>query len=234
MRCDVPEHPEQKIARFLRGLNHEITNIVELQPYCTFEDVCKLAIKVEKQNKGTKSLATRTYSQPAGSKPFTLGKSFSKGFSSSKPKALTQDKLNAKSIDFAKERADLSKGDKRYFKCHGYGHFQAECPNKRVKSIKDIEEIKDGPKEKEQEEKDSLDEENIIADPEDGELLVIRHALHVKEVGDDDQRENIFHSRCIIKERVCSLIIDGGSCSNVAATTLVDKFKLPTTAHPSP
>ncbi|GAV64584.1 hypothetical protein CFOL_v3_08102, partial [Cephalotus follicularis] len=51
---------------------------------------------------------------------------------------------------------------------------------------------------------------------------------------DDDQRENIFQYRCIIKERVCSLIIDGGSCTNVAATTLVDKLKLPTTAHQSP
>ncbi|GAV87742.1 hypothetical protein CFOL_v3_31168, partial [Cephalotus follicularis] len=51
---------------------------------------------------------------------------------------------------------------------------------------------------------------------------------------DDDQRENIFQSRCIIKERVCSLIIDGGSCTNVVAITLVDKLKLPTTAHPSP
>ncbi|GAV90673.1 hypothetical protein CFOL_v3_34079, partial [Cephalotus follicularis] len=64
--------------------------------------------------------------------------------------------------------------------------------------------------------------------------LVIRHALHVKVVADNDQRENIFQSRCIIKEHVCSLIIDGGSCTNVAATTLVDKLKLPTTAHPSP
>ncbi|GAV90674.1 hypothetical protein CFOL_v3_34080, partial [Cephalotus follicularis] len=64
--------------------------------------------------------------------------------------------------------------------------------------------------------------------------LVIRCALYVKEVGDDDKRENIFHSRCISRERVISLIIDGGSCTNAAATTLVDKLKLPTTAHPSP
>ncbi|GAV78401.1 hypothetical protein CFOL_v3_21869, partial [Cephalotus follicularis] len=64
--------------------------------------------------------------------------------------------------------------------------------------------------------------------------LVVRHALHAKEMGVDDQWENIFQSRCTIKERVSFLIIDGGSCTNVTTTTLVEKLKLPTTNHPSP
>ncbi|CAL9121046.1 unnamed protein product, partial [Musa textilis] len=48
------------------------------------------------------------------------------------------------------------------------------------------------------------------------------------------QRENIFHTRCTINGKVCSVIIDGGSCTNVASTNLVDKLKLPTTKHPQP
>ncbi|GAV87638.1 hypothetical protein CFOL_v3_31064 [Cephalotus follicularis] len=101
-------------------------------------------------------------------------------------------------------------------------------------TIKDIEEIEDGRQEEEQENEDSLDEENIITEPEDGELFMIMRALHVKEVSDDDQRENIFQSRCFIKEQVRSLITDGGSCTNVATTTLVDELKLPNLAHQSP
>ncbi|GAV75297.1 hypothetical protein CFOL_v3_18776 [Cephalotus follicularis] len=50
----------------------------------------------------------------------------------------------------------------------------------------------------------------------------------------DDQRENIFQSRCSIKGRVCSLIIDSGSCTNITATTIVEKLNLSTTPHPSP
>ena len=50
----------------------------------------------------------------------------------------------------------------------------------------------------------------------------------------DNQREAIFHTKYTIGEKVCSLIIDGGSCANVASQVLVDKLQLPTTSHPHP
>lgn len=62
-----------------------------------------------------------------------------------------------------------------------------------------------------------------------------RRALSVQ-VGIEDgaQRENIFYTRCQLKDKVLSLIIDGGSCTNVATTTMVEKLGLPTVAHPTP
>ena len=51
---------------------------------------------------------------------------------------------------------------------------------------------------------------------------------------DETQRENIFHSRCLINDRVCSLIVDGGSCANVASTRVVDKLGLPTISQAKP
>jgi len=48
------------------------------------------------------------------------------------------------------------------------------------------------------------------------------------------QREAIFHTRCTIGGKVCSMIIDGGSCTNVASQTMVDKLKLKMTPHPKP
>lgn len=36
------------------------------------------------------------------------------------------------------------------------------------------------------------------------------------------------------KDKVCSLIIDGGSCTNLASQTLVTKGNLPTSPHPTP
>jgi hypothetical protein len=57
-------------------------------------------------------------------------------------------------------------------------------------------------------------------------MLVTRHALSAQVKGDDmeQQRENIFHTRCHINNKVCSMIIDRGSCTNVASTTLVENL----------
>lgn len=67
------------------------------------------------------------------------------------------------------------------------------------------------------------------------ELLVIYHTLTSQiKINDDEQRENIFHMRCTIKNKVCGVIIDRGSCTNVAFTTLVEKLNFPTIKHPYP
>jgi len=47
----VNEYRVATMARFLKGLNKEITHIVELQHYVELEDMVYMAIKVEKQLK---------------------------------------------------------------------------------------------------------------------------------------------------------------------------------------
>ena len=71
---------------------------------------------------------------------------------------------------------------------------------------------------------------------EEGELLVTRRAFNtqIKVDETDQQRENIFHTRCSVNKKVCSIIIDGVSCSNVASNTLVEKLGLPLLKHPRP
>ena len=65
-----------------------------------------------------------------------------------------------------------------------------------------------------------------------GEFLVVRRALSVQAKEDDEvQRENFFHTSCHLKNKVCSVIIDGGSCTIVASRTLVG---LPTSKHLRP
>lgn len=49
MACDIQEEEEQKNVRFLVGLNRSIANLLELQQYATFDDVCILATKIERQ-----------------------------------------------------------------------------------------------------------------------------------------------------------------------------------------
>ena len=42
IRCELMEPQEQTIARFLKGLRKDITNIVELQSYIFLEEIIKL------------------------------------------------------------------------------------------------------------------------------------------------------------------------------------------------
>nr|GEV97955.1 RNA-directed DNA polymerase [Tanacetum cinerariifolium] len=68
---------------------------------------------------------------------------------------------------------------------------------------------------------DDIDE-LVYADQ--GEALVTQRVLNVAmaETGDDTSWlwNNIFRTKCTTKGKVCTVIIDGGSCDNMVATTL--------------
>jgi hypothetical protein len=50
-----------------------------------------------------------------------------------------------------------------------------------------------------------------------GRPWVIRRALNIqiKEDDVDQQWKNIFHTQCHIQNKICSMIINKGSCANV-------------------
>ena len=69
----------------------------------------------------------------------------------------------------------------------------------------------------EEELEEELEEEAMQRD-----MLMVRRLLGSQmQPLDDTQRENIFHTRCIINGKLCSLIVDGGSCTNVANSRLM-------------
>ena len=83
-------------------------------------------------------------------------------------------------------------------------------------------------------ESDDMEEETSL-DADEGELLVLKRVLHTQDTPyDKAQREMLFLSRCTIQDKVCNLIIDGGSCTNVASNILIEKRGIPTIPHPKP
>ncbi|KAL4347658.1 hypothetical protein GQ457_17G010510 [Hibiscus cannabinus] len=50
----------------------------------------------------------------------------------------------------------------------------------------------------------------------------------------EQQRENIFHTRCNVEGKVYFLITNGGSCTNVASTFMFERLDLKTMKHPNP
>ena len=124
--------------------------------------------------------------------------------------------------------------DIKCFKFQGMGHITSQCPNKRVMVMRDNGEI-------EMDNESNCDSMPSLEDDDgeeyyvQGELLVTRRALSVQAKEDDEvEQENIFHTRCHVQNKVCSVIIDGGSCTNVASTTLVEKLGMQTIKHPRP
>ncbi|GJS01617.1 reverse transcriptase domain-containing protein [Tanacetum coccineum] len=122
----------------------------------------------------------------------------------------------------------------RCFKCQGLGHLMKECPNKQLVTILD-----DVPPVYDTENDDEMvkeTEELVYADQ--GEALVTQRVLNVDMVktGDDSSwlQNNIFRTKCTTKGKVCTVIIDGGSCDNMVATSMVEKLGLDVKDHPEP
>jgi len=75
----------------------------------------------------------------------------------------------------------------------------------------------------------------VELDASKGDLLMIQRLMGSKmQALDQTQRENIFHTKCSIQGKICSLIVDGGSCTNVASSRLVNKLNLETKPYPRP
>jgi len=63
-------------------------------------------------------------------------------------------------------------------------------------------------------------------------MLIIKRVIHATENPPEaNQGEQIFHSRCKVADKKCNLIIDKGSCTNVAPTEMVSKLNLAIIIH---
>ncbi|GKV11625.1 hypothetical protein SLEP1_g22866 [Rubroshorea leprosula] len=201
----VEEDREATMARFLHGLNPDIANVVELQHYVELEDMVHMAMKVQRELK-RKGATTRTGQNSGSSSSWKLNWSKKEENSVFKPKTAASK-----------------------------GHVASQCPHKHTMILREDGEIEtEG--ESDDESMPPLEDANDgVEYAVDGELLVTRQALNVQAKEDDEvQRDNIFHTRCHVKNKECSVIIDGGSCTNVASTVLVEKLNLPMMKHPRP
>ncbi|GKV45251.1 hypothetical protein SLEP1_g52360 [Rubroshorea leprosula] len=216
MKCDVREKEEQTIARYLGGVDNDISKVVQLQQYWTLDDVIRLALRVEKQiSKKNIIIASKPRDFEA-----------SQGTQASKIVAETPAKVEKE----ASSSCPAQPNTRKCFKCQGFGHIASDCPNRRIITIigGEIHEVLDGEAEKKisDEIEPQLEEELIAADHV--ESLVVRRSPHDTITKDEDWlRHNIFHTRCTSWGKVCNVIIDSGSCENVVSSYMVEKLGLP-------
>ncbi|XP_056695519.1 uncharacterized protein [Spinacia oleracea] len=130
----------------------------------------------------------------------------------------------------------------RCFKCQGFGHYQNACPNKRVVTLREAVECREELFEEEKrlgdvfvfDESGDEEEEEGYEAPIYDTSLVLRALQTQISPTDLDQRDQLFHTKCLVKDKWCSVIVDGGSCTNAASSEMVSKLGLITTAHPRP
>ena len=238
IQAKLEEDPEVTMARFINGLNNDIRDVVELQEFVEMEDLLHKAIQVEEQLKRKGASRRMASSSTYGWKD----KAKREGYKSS-PYSAKGETSSAMSTKATKEADPKpSKGNEAVpkrtrditcFKCQGKGHYAYECPTKRTVVIRD-----DGGYSSESdanEESEGEEDEDVGPEMNEKGLLMVRRLLgsHIQAM-DESQRDNIFHTRCIVQGQLCMVIVDSGSCANVASTRLVSKLNLPTKPHPRP
>ena len=256
IRANVYEDEEQTIARFMAGLHRNIQRIVEFHPYRHLIDLVHQATKAERQlqqdAKNNKPLSYGTRTMSGGGKSisrFTAAPSSAKSSSgdlrsnvqgvfrgknaaaqgmSSKPSAST-----TTSVGSTAKSSGI-----QCFKCGGRGHVIKECPNNRVIIVKDNGEYESASEEEVEEEYDDEaheDEEHTRCEFEQGAALVVAQILSVQmKEAENGQRHNLFQTRAKVQDKVVKVIIDGGSCHNLASREMVDKLGLKLQRHPHP
>jgi len=116
----------------------------------------------------------------------------------------------------------------------GFGHVSSQCPNKKVKVMKANSEVETDGEDWEDKIPPLKDDDDVCIEYSvKGDALMVRKELniHIKMNDLKGHRENILHMTCHVHNKVCSLIIDGGSCTNIASNELVRKLNLHTTKH---
>ncbi|XP_024016190.1 uncharacterized protein LOC112089673 [Eutrema salsugineum] len=230
---ELEESEEALMAQFIDGLQERIARKVERAQYSGLHELLHLAVQVEQQIKRKTALTSRNRtSQPwnaSSSKLVDKGKAVEiesrfKGKGTESPKFNRAEQ--GKPSNPTSRTRDIT-----CFRCQGRGHMSRECPNQRVMIITPCGDYES----QDEQEDESNDLEEEVEYPDTGELLVTRRVLSVLVHPEETaQRENIFHTRCTVKNKVCNLIIDGGSCTNVASKYMVDRLGLEKTKHPCP
>jgi hypothetical protein len=196
IQANVEEDREATMARFLSGLNRDITNVIELQYYVEIEDMVHMAMKVERQLKRKGTARYTSISNTTWKSKWDRNDSAEAKRKTEPPKGKDEGTSNKPKVESQPSR----NRDIKCFKCLGSGHIASQCPNRRVMIMHDNGEVmteseddSDGMPEL----VDSSDDDEVVY-PVTGESLVAKRALntHIKVDDAEQQRENIFHTRC--------------------------------------
>ncbi|KAK1697600.1 hypothetical protein QYE76_014297 [Lolium multiflorum] len=253
MRANIQESEDQTIARFFNGLNYPIKRIVEFQPYSNMVELVHQASKAERQViEDIKYSKAKTYfssklatsTPPTTSTPYaTSAKADVSSTTSKKPTIQSRMKQTVSST--ASSKASTGPSSVTCFKCGTQGHKSFECKNTKVMITMengDIETLDEdeyealvqAAVESEEAYEQECGEDPLLCEHDPSPSLVVTRVLTTQPHDMEEQRCNIFQTRAGIGGKSIKVIIDGGSCHNLASTELCEKLNLTLRKHPHP
>ena len=78
------------------------------------------------------------------------------------------------------------------------------------------------------------EDDQVFCDEDSSPALVVSKVLTLQDQHDEDQRCHIFHTKAGINGRFVEVIVDGGSCHNLASEGVCSKLQLVKMKHPRP
>ncbi|KAK1619622.1 hypothetical protein QYE76_025139 [Lolium multiflorum] len=242
-RGRVRESLEMTMQRFLNGLKYDVKGIVRHYTYTNMNQLLHHAREAESQLaeeakvKGRATGAGR-FTPRASTAPAPSTRSVPYSTPPSKP---VSNVSNAKKSESAASTSGsgVSTTRNRDMLCHtcgGKGHFKRDCPNRKVMFINEDNEYETGDDvDPNAPDNDDYDTDGEDAYPSDARTIVVsQRALNVLPSA-STQRCNLFQTKALVgPDKACKVIIDGGSCRNLASKELCTKLKLKYLPHPHP
>ncbi|KAK1608441.1 hypothetical protein QYE76_032114 [Lolium multiflorum] len=245
MRANIQESENQTIAIFFNGLNYPIKRIVEFQQYSNMVELVHQASKAEHQVEDIKYSKSKQYfaSKLATPTPTTSVKPSVSSTTSKQP--TIQSRMKQTVTSTASSKASTGPSNVTCFKCGTQGHKSFECKNTKVMITMengDIETLSEGEYEalvqaavaNEEDYDEESGEDPLLCIHDPSPSLVVTRVLTTQPQAMEDQRCNIFQTRAGIGGKSIKVIIDGGSCHNLASTELCEKLNLTLRKHPHP
>jgi len=133
------DNEESKIARFVSGLRREIQDIVELYEYSSLKKVVHLAIKMKSQLL-KKPTFKYTHNDGLYKSSWTdTKKNSTKTFPSNFSKETTShQKVSKHNPSTSTTKSPTKTSRTKCFKCLGFRHIDANCPNKRTTVLQEV------------------------------------------------------------------------------------------------
>ena len=217
-RVEVRDSEKQLVMRFIGGLRQQIQFTLNLFQPQSLSEAHQQTITIENQSRmGSQPWGSTRQNRPTTT-PVTLT-----------PPDATVNKAETTFVP-ANAAQQARPGGLRCFTCGELGHRQSACPTRQRRGLL-LEEINDDQEPIFDDEPEDVEE----VYPDTGHLLVVRRSCLAPKADDQyPQRNRLFQSRCTINGRVCSFVIDSGSCENVIAAEVVSKLDIKDEPHPTP
>ncbi|KAK1603020.1 hypothetical protein QYE76_007728 [Lolium multiflorum] len=230
-RGRVRESLEMTMQRFLNGLKYDVKGIVRHYTYTNMNQLLHHAREAESQLaeeakvKGRATGAGRFTPRAPSTAPAPSTRYVPYSTPSSKP---VSNVSNAKKSESAASTSGsgMSTTRNRDMLCHtcgGNGHFKRDCPNRKVMFINEDNEYETGDDvDPNAPDDDDYDTDGEDAYPSDARTIVVsQRALNVLPSA-STQRCNLFQTKALVgPDKACKVIIDGGSCRNLASKEYV-------------